>query len=82
VDGGETEEVVLQVAVLPILYVIRTFTTWSVLCVQPVSLAGYSNVSLRHLDRCETTFPRSMISCYILSVLVTLLLYLTRVVKR
>ena len=42
------EEVVLQVAALPILYVVRYFTSRGVLDVQPVSHAGYSSVRARH----------------------------------
>ena len=48
----ETEEVVVQVAALPIMYVVRDFTTRGVFYVQPVSHAGYSNVSECHLGRC------------------------------
>jgi hypothetical protein len=49
--GGNV--VVLQVAAVPILYVVRYFTTRSVLDVQPVSRAGYSSVHPRHLERCS-----------------------------
>ena len=50
--GDEAEEVVLQVTALPILYVVRSFTTRRVLYAQPVSLAGYSDVYPRHLGQC------------------------------
>ena len=49
-DGAT--EVVLQVAALPMLSVVRYFTTSGVLYSQPVSRAGYSNVHPRHLGRC------------------------------
>ena len=48
-----TEEVVLQVAALPILYVVRYFTIRGVLNVHPVSRAGYNSVHPRHLGRCS-----------------------------
>ena len=56
-DGPE--EVVVQVAALLVVYVVCGFTTRGELYVQPVSRAGYSNVSQRHFGRCFT-FPRSL----------------------
>jgi hypothetical protein len=46
-------DVVLQVAALPILYVVSYVTTAGVLHAQPVSHAGYSNVHPRHVGRCN-----------------------------
>ena len=44
---------VQQGAALPILYVVPHVTIRGVLYAQPVSRAGYSNVHLRHLGRCN-----------------------------
>jgi hypothetical protein len=51
VNGAE--DVVLQVAALPIMYVVPNVTIRSVLYAQPVNYAGHSNVYPHHLGRCN-----------------------------
>jgi hypothetical protein len=61
-SGVGVEDVVQQVAALPIFYVVLHVTTRGVLYAQLASHAGYSNVYPRHLGRCNDVSTEFMIS--------------------